>query len=265
MQPDAAAERIPVTSSSDRPVQAPRIVAHRGGAGERPQNTLSAFRACVGSGIDGVEFDVHGAADGRLVIHHDAWLDRSTDGRGAIADQTSEALAAVRVRGSEEGVPALDDALDVLGADAALELHLEIKSDHRGLVRDGLIRRCLEAVEMRGLLDRLVLTSFRAEDLEVAVALRPGLATALAIQLSTSWMVGGLEALVGRALDIPGSVISLESQLARHSLDRLLDLAPNRLGVWNADDEGDLCFWLKQPIRQIITDHPTLALRLKGA
>ncbi len=212
-----------------------------------------------------MEFDVHRSSDGWLVIHHDAWLDRSTDGTGPVSDSTAEDLARLRVRGAADGVPTLDAVLDVMGANPDLELHLEIKSDHRGLVPDGLIRQCLVAVENRGLLDRLVLTSFRHDDLEQAIALRPGLVTALAIQLSTSWMVGGLEALVRRGLAIPGCIISLETQLARHNLDRLVSLEPGRLGVWNADDEKDLAFWLAQPIRQIITDRPSLALRLRDA
>ncbi|WP_122466029.1 glycerophosphodiester phosphodiesterase family protein [Brevundimonas lutea] len=241
----------------------PRIIAHRGGAAEQAQNTLGAFRACVGSGIDGVEFDVHQARDGVLIIHHDAWLDRSTDGHGAVAVHTAQALAALKVRGAAEGPPRLDDALEALGTDPRLELHLEVKTDHRGRVPDGLVQRCLEAAAARGLTDRLVITSFRADDLECAVTTCPGLRTALAIQLSTSWMVGGLEVLVERGLRIPGCVISLESLLARTNLEWLLEIAPGRLGVWNADDEDDLRFWLGQPVRQIITDRPTLALRLR--
>ena len=254
-----------MTLDPERDPDRPRVIAHRGGAAEQPQNTLGAFRACAGSGIDGVEFDVHQARDGVLVIHHDAWLDRSTDGHGAVAEYTAQALAALKVRGAAEGPPRLDDALEALGVDPRLELHLEVKTDHRGRVPNGLVQRCLEATASRGLTERLVLTSFRADDLERSVAACSGLRTALAIQLSTSWMVGGLESLVARGLRIPGCVISLENLLARTNLDLLLEVAPDRLGVWNVDDEDDLRFWLGQPVRQIITDRPTLALRLRDA
>jgi glycerophosphoryl diester phosphodiesterase len=51
----------------------PRIlnIAHRGGAGLRPENTLSAFRHAAALGADGAELDVQLSADGVVVVHHD--------------------------------------------------------------------------------------------------------------------------------------------------------------------------------------------------
>jgi glycerophosphoryl diester phosphodiesterase len=61
-------------------------IAHRGGAGEAPENTLPAFAAAVALGYRHVETDAHVTRDGVLVAFHDAVLDRVTDGRGAIAE-----------------------------------------------------------------------------------------------------------------------------------------------------------------------------------
>ncbi len=46
-------------------------IAHRGGAGLRPENTLAAFANAVGLGADGAELDVQLTADGVVVVHHD--------------------------------------------------------------------------------------------------------------------------------------------------------------------------------------------------
>ena len=46
-------------------------IAHRGGAGLRPENTMAAFRNAMALGCDGVELDVQLSADGAAVIHHD--------------------------------------------------------------------------------------------------------------------------------------------------------------------------------------------------
>ena len=240
-----------------------RIVAHRGGAAEGVQNSLSRFRACVGAGFDGVELDVHRAADGALVVHHDAWLDRSTDAEGPVATRSTADLAALRLNGGDEGLPTLDATLDVLAADPALELHIEIKTDHAGLTPPGLVEETLNVLDARGLIPRTVLTSFRVEELEAAVAARPGLRTALAIQLSTAWMAGGLTALARRGLAVPGLILSLEAMLLKSNLQAMTDLAPGRLGVWNADDDNALRFWLTQPVVQIVTDRPTLARALR--
>ncbi len=46
-------------------------IAHRGGAGLRPENTLAAFRHAIALGCDGAELDVQLSADGIVVVHHD--------------------------------------------------------------------------------------------------------------------------------------------------------------------------------------------------
>jgi glycerophosphoryl diester phosphodiesterase len=46
-------------------------IAHRGASAELPENTLPAFERAIELGADFVEFDVHAAPDGRLVVCHD--------------------------------------------------------------------------------------------------------------------------------------------------------------------------------------------------
>jgi glycerophosphoryl diester phosphodiesterase len=62
--------------------------AHQGGAWESPSSTLFAIRRAVEAGATAVELDVHATADGELVVSHDATVDRTTDGRGPIAEHT---------------------------------------------------------------------------------------------------------------------------------------------------------------------------------
>lgn len=70
---------------------APVLVAHRGGAGIAPENTMEAFRLAVtGYGADMLEMDAHLTADGQVVVIHDATVDRTTDGSGAVAAMTAD-------------------------------------------------------------------------------------------------------------------------------------------------------------------------------
>ena len=70
----------------------PWVIAHRGGAGLRPENTLIAFEHASHLGVDVLEFDIHRSRDGALVVIHDTTVDRTTDGHGAVAELTIDEL-----------------------------------------------------------------------------------------------------------------------------------------------------------------------------
>jgi glycerophosphoryl diester phosphodiesterase len=76
----------------DEPPPVP--IAHRGGAGEAPQNTLEAFREAVELGYLYLETDAHVTRDGVVVAFHDPCLDQITERRGAIADLSIEEVEA---------------------------------------------------------------------------------------------------------------------------------------------------------------------------
>ena len=91
------------------PSQRPLVFAHRGGAALRPENTLAAFDNGLALGADGLELDVHLSRDGVVVVHHDATLDRTTNGARTARALTADELAAVDAgywfRGTVEGGP----------------------------------------------------------------------------------------------------------------------------------------------------------------
>ena len=96
----------------------PQVFAHRGGAALRPENTLLAFDHGMSLGADGLELDVHLSRDGVVVVHHDRTVDRTTNGRGPIADLTADDLARLDAgyhfegfRGAAAGVPTLESVL----------------------------------------------------------------------------------------------------------------------------------------------------------
>ncbi len=89
----------------------PLAIAHRGGAGLGPENTLATFGIASALGFQYLETDVRLTRDGHLVCFHDSTLDRATDGRGRVQQHRLADLAALWVDGKER-IPTLADALD---------------------------------------------------------------------------------------------------------------------------------------------------------
>jgi glycerophosphoryl diester phosphodiesterase len=110
----------------------PKIIAHRCGGALTPENTLAGLRLAARLGCRGVEFDAMLAADGVPVLIHDETLDRTTSGRGRVADMDSASLAGVDAGGRHhpafavEPLPTLDGALH-LCAELGLWANVEIK------------------------------------------------------------------------------------------------------------------------------------------
>ena len=71
------------------------VIAHRGGRGMGPENTLPLFREAVAAGADVLEMDVRLSADGVLVVHHDRTVRRTTGGAGRVDSLTAAQLQAL--------------------------------------------------------------------------------------------------------------------------------------------------------------------------
>jgi glycerophosphoryl diester phosphodiesterase len=93
------------------------VIAHRGEHRAHPENTLPAFQAAIDAGADYFELDVRTTSDGRLVLMHDAKVDRTTDGAGAVREMTFDQIRALdagakfdpRFAGTK--VPSFEEAL----------------------------------------------------------------------------------------------------------------------------------------------------------
>lgn len=70
-------------------------VAHQGGEDEAPSNTMYAYERALRLGSDMLELDIHTSKDGRLVVIHDATVDRTTDGSGRVYDMTLAEIQAL--------------------------------------------------------------------------------------------------------------------------------------------------------------------------
>lgn len=86
-------------------------LAHRGGTGRHPENTLEAFADAIAQGYRYIETDVHASSDGTLFAFHDPDLGRVTGVEAAIADLTADEIDKIRFGVRNYRVPRFDDLL----------------------------------------------------------------------------------------------------------------------------------------------------------
>ncbi|GAA2430041.1 glycerophosphodiester phosphodiesterase [Streptomyces glaucus] len=143
------------------------IIGHRGVMGVEPENTLRSFVAAERAGLDVVELDLHLSKDGALVVMHDAEVDRTTDGTGAIAEKTLAELRALDA-GKGERIPVFEEVLDAV----SVPLQAEIKDVAAA-------RALAEVMHARNLADRVEVSSFHDAAIAEITRLVPGVRTAL--------------------------------------------------------------------------------------
>ena len=85
-------------------------IGHRGAAGHAPENTIAAIRKGIALKADFVEVDVQRTRDGRLVLMHDKFVERTTNGSGRVTELTWDELRTLDA-GEGERIPLLEDAL----------------------------------------------------------------------------------------------------------------------------------------------------------
>jgi glycerophosphoryl diester phosphodiesterase len=167
------------------------VAAHRGACRYAPENTVRAFEEAISRGARAIELDVHLTGDGELVVIHDALVDRTTDGRGAVASLTTGEVGGLDAGSwyspdfAGERVPTLDQVLRLTAGRA--RLNIELKSVPPGPVA----AKVVDAVTEHGAADRAVLMSFDLDSVlaakrhSVSHGLEPGVSGLVVLPIVT--------------------------------------------------------------------------------
>jgi glycerophosphoryl diester phosphodiesterase len=136
-------------------------MAHRGNRVACPENTLAAFKRAIAEGTDILETDLRLTEDSEFVCIHDETVDRTTDGRGAVADMTLATIkkfsaACGREEFVSERVPTLSEVAALVPEDVILAL--ELKTDR--FLEPPICRHLIAELDRLGILDRTILLSF---------------------------------------------------------------------------------------------------------
>lgn len=248
----------------------PRIAGHRGAAGTLPENTLVSFHRALEEGATFLEMDVHATGDGEVVIIHDATVERTTDGAGAVRAMGLEELKRLDAgyrftadggsthpcRGQGIRIPTLREFfVEFPHAKATVEIKelpgpaMETLFD---LVEDlGMAPQVLVAAEDDATM-RSARAVIRGRGLPVATGFSTGEIRAL---LTALWSGQAPPEVPGRALQIPRrhdgvDLVTPASLAAAHALGV-------EVHVWTVNDADEMSELLALGVDGIITDFPS--------
>lgn len=220
-------------------------VGHRGLMGVEPENTLRSFRRARRDGLDAIELDLRLSRDGALVVMHDARVDRTTDGRGLIAELTLAELRRLDA-GLGERVPTLAEVV------AEVEGHLQLE------IKDvAAARELATLVAGHGLAGRVTVISFHdtalaafAEELpEVPRGLVTGTSTATAPE---------------RAAELGCGLVSCELPWLEPEVVGRCRAAGLSVLAWTVNTERELARVRELGLDGVVTDRPEI-VRAAGA
>lgn len=255
----------------------PLVIAHRGGAGLWPENTLYAFGRAASLGVDVIEFDVRSTADGALVVFHDATVERTTGGKGPVGAMKLEELkrldAAYRwspdggksfpLRGSGVGVPTLEEVFAALP-----EMRFVIEPKRGMTSAAGALCR---VVRGRAMEEKVLVASFTQSVLEEFRRECPGVATSAGPGEVSKFLAlskAGLGASYSpsmQAVQVPeyaGGVRVITRGLVEAAHERNLEVH-----AWTVNDASAMSGLIELGVDGIMTDYPDrlMALRERAA
>ena len=239
----------------------PLAISHRGGAGLWPENTMEAFSRTVDLGFRFIETDIHLTSDGVVVCLHDPTLDRTTDGRGEVADlpwrevrefdagHSHHPAQGFPFRGRGVRIPSLEEVALTF---PDLGMVLELKADHTEEAVLGVIDRL-------GLQDRVIIGSFSDARLARIRELSGGaVATSTGEQevsrlVKAAWL-GRRPVTENAALQVPPRsglwpIVTTRTVKAYHQMGLAVH-------VWTIDDPRQMRRLLDRGVDGIMTDRP---------
>jgi glycerophosphoryl diester phosphodiesterase len=236
------------------------VTAHRGFSGQAPENTLAAFRAAIAAGSDRIELDVHLTRDNEVVVIHDDTLERTTTGKGNVAEKTFAELQRLDAgawfdpRFAGERIPALAEVLEI--ARGRIRVNIELKKGKNfPYTLEELADRTLAVVEKAGMTDQVLFSSFDPAAVNRIRAKNPSLPIALIVD--KPW----------RNPEDPGAgtrypTLNCRTTVLNEENVRRAHAGGIQVHVWTVNTREAMTEFIALGVDGIITNHPDLLIDL---
>jgi glycerophosphoryl diester phosphodiesterase len=270
-----AAEPAPGRAWFQTDLPRPLVMAHQGGDGLWPGNTMYAFERAAAMGADVLEMDVHITQDGQLVLMHDETVDRTTDGTGKIEEMTLAELKALDAgydwspddgqtfpfRGQGITAAALDE---VFQAFPDMLMNIEIKLVENQPIAEPFC----QAIRDQGMQDKVLVASFHSDLMAAFRAACPEVATSATQDEVINFFVRHFLFMAGAyspptdAVQVPeyrGPIHILTERFVADAHSRNMEVHP-----WTINETADMQRVIDLGVDGIITDYPDRLLQVLG-
>jgi len=258
-------------SGSTEPMHRITRVAHRGGAGLAPENTLAAFRAGLEQAADALELDVHLTSDGELVVIHDPALARTTNATGQVGETAFVELraldASARWFGPSVGrqlIPTLQEVIDLAKGRASLQIEIKVRAD--GSRYPGIESKVVETLRKNAMVGEAVILSFDFPTLAAVRGLEPRLPTCALVSRAYLSAVGkrGPAAVADEAVKLGARSVGVDKAWLTEPLYKELRARGLGVGVWTVDDPADMARFAAMGVDFITSNRPDLLREALG-
>lgn len=238
-----------LAADASGPADRVEVIAHRGAAGARPENTIASIEKAIEDGADWVEIDVQETADGEVVVIHDSDLMKIAGANLKVWDATMEDLAEIDIGSwygsdyADQRVPTLRAVLDAARDRAGVLIELKYYGHD-----DSLESRVADIVAAAGMEEQVMVMSLKLPGLQKMQALRP------------DWPAGLLaSASLGRVWDLDIDFLAANQGAASPLLVRKLRERGKPLYVWTVDDPLSMSAMVSLGATGLITNEPAMA------
>lgn len=225
------------------------VIAHRGAAGAKPENTMASVLRAIEDGTDWVEIDVQETADGEVIVIHDSDFMKIAGNPLKVWDATMEDVAEIDIGSwfdpayADQRAPLLSDVL--LAAKGKSGVLIELKYYGHD---EKLEQRVSDIVTETGMDDQVMSMSLKYGAVQKMKAIRP------------DWSVGLLSsASAGRIWELETDFVAVNQATISPWLVRGMHDANKKLYVWTVNEPLQMSRMLSLGVDGLITDEPAMA------
>ena len=248
------------------------IVAHRGGRGGAPENTIAGCDWALDQGAEALELDVQLSADNELIAIHDPTVDRTTNGTGHVCNLSTRTLQQLDAgyawhdghgthpyRDSGIRLPTLRQVFERY---PNVPLIVELKDGAGPAIANAMSH----LIGTTGRTDRLIVASFSARIVRRFRRLRPRIPTNMALTETAAFYARHLAGWHTRYTP-PGTVFQVPRHygrlpVANRRFVKAAHACQMPVHVWTVNDRAEMASLLSCGVDALITDYPH---RARGA